>query len=111
MAERFKQVEAGELSISVARHAHTATLRLSGVLDAAHAAVLGRELAALDGFNRVEVDLNELSVVDSRGIAVLADARQAAATQDREIRILIADGRVRRILELAGISGILEAGH
>ena len=108
MGERFKQVEAGELAITVAPHADMVVVRVSGALDAAVASVLARELAALEAYSHVDVDLDQLELVDSAGVNALVDARERATRDGRELKLRIGEGRVRRILELAGAGSLLE---
>lgn len=109
MGERFSKVEAGELVISVAPHGAGAVVHVGGVLDAEVAPVLKRELSRLEGYSTIEVDLNSLAIVDSAGIHALVDARESADEAGRNVELRIGDGRVRRILELAGVDSLLEA--
>ena len=109
MSDRFSRVEAGELVISVAPHADSAVVHVAGVLDAEVAPVLERELGSLDGYERVDIDLNDLMIVDSAGVGALVDARNRADGDGRTVSLRIGRGRVRRILELAGVDSLLEA--
>ena len=109
MSERFSKVEAGELVISVAPHADSAVVHVRGVLDAEVAPVLERELDSLGGYERVDIDLDDLLIVDSAGVGALVDARNRADGSGRTVSLRIGEGRVRRILELAGVAALLEA--
>lgn len=109
MSDRFNRVEAGELVISVAPHGESAVVHVGGVLDAEVAAVLTRELDALDAFPRIDVDLNGLRIMDSAGINALEDARERATDEGRSLSLRVGAGPVRRLLEVAGATALLEA--
>jgi anti-anti-sigma factor len=77
-----------------------------GELDAATAPRLRKTLEeALAHEGDVELDLRGCGFVDSSGIATLVWVAVRMKDRDRRLHLLGARERVRRILDLAGISG------
>ena len=83
-------------------------LRLSGELDVDGAATLA---AALDPLSIrggvIELDLADLTFMDSTGINALCQAVQRLGQRGR-IVVLQPKPSVRRVIEIAGLDGVLE---
>ena len=85
--------------------ADDAALRLSGELDAAGAPALRSALSDRVGRGEgdVVVDLQALTFIDSIGMGALVKAAGQLERQDRRLRVVGAQGPVRRAMETAGI--------
>lgn len=55
----------------------------------------------------IVVDLDELTFVDSSGLAVLVDAARRSATNGDQLRITAARDHVARVLRLTGLDTVL----
>lgn len=79
-------------------------IRPRGDLDIGTTEVLDEELRrAEDGHARIEVDLGELTFMDSTGLQVLLLAHRRAAENGRRMTVLNVPPRVMRLLELTGV--------
>ncbi len=80
-------------------------LALGGELDLAGVPVLVRQLRELEqvGFDRLVVDLRELSFMDCSGLGILVAADLRARHAHRQLVLACGDGPVRRLLELTGM--------
>ena len=77
----------------------------SGDVDADNAAVLADAISEALGTNRrVEVDLSEISFLDSSGLRVLADARNAA---EHRFRVGPMSPTAKRIIDISGLADYL----
>jgi anti-sigma B factor antagonist len=56
----------------------------------------------------VIIDLTEVTIIDSSGLALVLNALRRLEHAERRLLIVCPEGPVRRTLELAGISGRLE---
>jgi anti-sigma B factor antagonist len=56
----------------------------------------------------VIMDLTEVTLMDSAGLAMLMNALRRLEHADRRLLVVCAAGPVRRTLEIAAISGLLE---
>ena len=86
-------------------------LKISGELDLATRETLRDELklAEASDAKRIVLDLNDLTFIDSSGIAILVEAHQRSATSGSRFRVLLlVDGQVREVLELTGLTEILD---
>ncbi len=84
---RSSQPERSPLVVSTGLSAGSATVTLTGRLDAVEAPVLREKLDTLldeDRF-RLLVDLSQLSFIDSAGLAVLVRARRLAGASGGEV--------------------------
>lgn len=81
-------------------------LKLSGELDMSSAGALRESIEALiaDGCRKVVFDLDELSFMDSSGIAVLV----FAANNIGDVRLINASSIIRRIIDATGLSAVLK---
>jgi anti-sigma B factor antagonist len=83
-------------------------LLVSGDLDiASEQDLLGRATALLDaGAALLDVDLGEVTFLDSSGLGALVRARQLAHERGRELRLASVPRSVARILELTGLADL-----
>jgi anti-anti-sigma factor len=90
-------------------------LVLSGELDLSRAATLNAEFARAlerlahtgDTPQRLIVDLQDLSFIDSSGIQVLVATKRRCMQRGIEVSLRLGDSQVRRMLNLAGVSEFL----
>jgi anti-anti-sigma factor len=94
------------LSISVAARPGGGTVvTVLGELDMASARELRRALdEIIDRKGELEIDMRACGFVDSVGIATLVTAARRMSEDERTLRIRGAQERVRKILELAGLT-------
>jgi anti-anti-sigma factor len=78
-------------------------IEIAGEIDLSNVEALNRCLAVFDSHDDVVLDLSRLTYIDSRGIAAVAQ------TRGRGVRITCrgADGLVRRVFTLSGMSDVL----
>jgi len=102
-------VDDSTLTINVDRDGIRTALKLSGELDFAGVGELRRVLveeASLPG-HRVELDMADVSFIDSMGLSLLLQAKyQVEANGGTMSLTLITDG-VRKVLELADVEADL----
>ena len=83
---------------------HVVTLH--GELDLANAQRVRDALVEIAG-SKVVVDLTDLRFLDSSGIAALVGARKRIMSAGHQFELRGAQGMVRRVLELTGLSHLL----
>jgi stage II sporulation protein AA (anti-sigma F factor antagonist) len=85
-------------------------LSVSGELDLATRDTLIDELKRAEASEAkcIQLDLNDLTFIDSSGIAVLVLAHQRTAMNGTQLRVLSAGGQVREVLELTGLTEVLD---
>lgn len=91
--------------ITERRDAAQTTLELKGefdlgVVDGVRAALAG---ADRDAPARIVIDISGLTFMDSSGLALLVEARQAAAAAGRQFAITQPHGQVQRLFQLTGM--------
>ncbi len=86
---------------------HQAVLTLHGELDLSSSTALEEELGRVDGIPLVVVDLRKLEFIDSTGLGVLVKTHQRMSNADNRLVLVDAEGQVRRLLALTGLSGQL----
>ena len=82
-----------------------ASIELDGELDVVGAATLESLLGELDHAEKVQLDLGEVSFIDSAGIRALIVARR-----DDRVRLSNPSRVVRQTLEVAQITHLLDEG-
>jgi anti-sigma B factor antagonist len=100
-----RDVRAGVLNLRIADDGGRRLIRLSGELDLANAASLETELDRVlgDGGGEIVVDLEELSFIDSTGIALLINAISRDGDNGR-LRFVPSKGlAVQRVLRATGL--------
>jgi anti-anti-sigma factor len=86
-------------------------LALTGYLDLSTAHLLGAQLAAaLPEAKQLEIDLTEVTFVDSSGLREFVLGYQRAQSLGRGYRVTGASGPVVQILEIAGMLDYLTDG-
>jgi anti-anti-sigma factor len=93
----------------VRRSGDHAVITLVGELDTATAGTLYEQLAQLaaEGVRHFALNLAELSFIDSTGLSVVVAEHKRAESMGGELIILSPSTRVRRLLELTGLSDYL----
>jgi anti-sigma B factor antagonist len=88
-------------------------LCLRGDLDVVTAPLLQRRINELigAGHNRVLVDADSLGFCDSTGLRTLISARRRLAERAGELRLLRTSGVLQRLLDLSGVTAILQPAH
>ena len=86
-------------------------LHLQGDLDVVTAPLLQRRINELlgAGHNRLLVDADSLGFCDSTGLRVLISARRRLAERSGELELVRTSGVLQRLLELSGLSTILNS--
>jgi anti-sigma B factor antagonist len=94
-----------QLSITRSDDVTCVVLELAGELDVTTAPKLEQALSELDSeaHNRVLLDLNELSFVDSAGVSVLIKAKKEAEAKGRELVLQRPTAQVHRVFALVGM--------
>jgi anti-sigma B factor antagonist len=95
--------------VTVTRHQDRTDAAVAGELDMSNADEVYRELlAAAHSCPRLQVDLSDLTFVDSTGLSCLDRlARTLKAQGCRLSYLTVADGAVARILHLTGMDQVL----
>jgi anti-sigma B factor antagonist len=86
------------------------TVRLYGEFDLACCEQFSAALARLDGNNlrRLEIDLTQLTFIDSSAIRALLAAKTRAAGDHLELHVTLpTDGQVLSVLKLTGLDDVL----
>lgn len=88
------------------------SLRLSGDVDIA---AVGDVLRAADlcldtGLPVLEVELSEVTFIDSSGLGALVSIRNKARDQGTRVVLVNLSGASRRLLELSGLDQVFEIG-
>src|SRR3954447_16375789 len=80
-------------------------LSVAGELDMSNSTELRRrvEHALREGRDRVVIDLDELTHMDSSGLAALIDAHQLADARGGRLALVITSESVRRTVEVRGL--------
>ncbi|MFN8050107.1 MAG: STAS domain-containing protein [Acidimicrobiales bacterium] len=95
------------LFIDYTRSAGGVRVVVAGEIDMASAPLLEDHLAvACNAAERVELDLSEVSFMDSQGLRVLLVAQRDSSVP---ITVVATSPRVRRVLDLTGTAGLLLA--
>jgi anti-anti-sigma factor len=85
-------------------------VRAVGEVDMATVDVLGKPLDELraNGFTQIEIDLREVTFMDSTGLRLLVSWRRRALTEGFDLQIVLdPDGPVARVVELTGLQEVL----
>lgn len=88
----------------------TTTIALAGDLDPATAPQLDEAIQyaiATEGLERVVLDLQDLTFIDSSGLRVFVTARQTLTALDIGLTLRSPSDTVRRLLDITGLGEIL----
>jgi anti-anti-sigma factor len=85
------------------------TLQCSGELDLAVAAELETTVLGLcgEGVSGIELDLSQLTFMDSSGLRVVLSAQELCAEHGYDFLVRGGSGQVKRLLELTGTTDVL----
>jgi anti-sigma B factor antagonist len=83
-------------------------VRLVGELDLAEAPAVARTLEEIlgAGFERLVIDLRDLSFLDSSGLRTLLSAHHAACARNARMSLIVGSSEVRRLLELTAADSL-----
>ncbi|MGN6695384.1 MAG: STAS domain-containing protein [Aquihabitans sp.] len=96
-------------STSVSNGRETATVRVSGEIDAASSPELGADLLAAGADGRaVHLDLTDTSFIDSAGIRVLVRSMWDLRERDSELALVAVSPMAENILRITGILDVLK---
>lgn len=97
------------LSLSVVPDRDHVTIAAVGEVDLATAADVETELQALweSGWMAVDIDLRQVSFMDSAGLHMMVRATRAAHRMGRTLTIVDGSDAVRRLLELTSMEDVL----
>jgi anti-sigma B factor antagonist len=112
MTDEPRRTEHGLLTIrSEPQKAHLVSLH--GELDGATAKEVEAEFIRIEAtsVSSIVLDLRELELIDSTGMAVILRADMRAKNDDHVLRVLRPDGQVRRVFELSGLDELLAFGN
>jgi anti-sigma B factor antagonist len=103
--------DADAVRITVACDGSSARLSAAGEVDTSSAPVLRTRLEGLldRGLRELVLDLDEVSFLDSAGLAVLAGAHRAAGERGLRLRVLASGRAVIRPLQITGLWDLLGA--
>lgn len=85
-------------------------VRAVGEVDLATVEKLDEPLTELrtNGFAQIEIDLREVTFMDSTGLRLLVGWRRRSLIEDFDLRIVLdPDGPVARVVELTGLQEVL----
>jgi anti-anti-sigma factor len=109
MDERYDPAMASQepplLDVSVTRDDDRSKVSVAGELDAASAGELEEALSeAVSAGTMIELDLGEVSFIDSSGLRALLVAQQAATDAGGSLVLVATTPAVDRLLELTGLN-------
>ncbi|MFJ9863872.1 STAS domain-containing protein [Streptomyces sp. NPDC101165] len=113
MGREFRQGDGrAELRVSLSRLDGWTVASLTGEIDLLTTPRLRAQLEDLvadhGGRPRVIVDLGDVTFCDAHGLGALVGAHHMAARRGGTVRLVVANGRVRRLLRLANPTHDLE---
>jgi anti-sigma B factor antagonist len=101
------------VTIESLRRGAAATLMASGELDVSSAPALNRAIddALASNPRQLEIDLSELSYIDSAGLRVLMRAKDSCDEKEVELHLVESRHRgTRMVFEATGLGGLLRLG-
>jgi anti-sigma B factor antagonist len=102
------------VSPSIATHPDRVSVALSGDIDyAAVPKITAATLTALDlaEGRPIEVDLTEVTFMDSSGIGAMLEAQRQCANRGTAFAIIAIPDRIRRLFALTGVDGVLRVAE
>jgi anti-anti-sigma factor len=95
------------LTIDVDTAADTATLTVHGEVDLDTIGQLADALAGVSSSPKVDVDLADVSYIDSGGLRSLLTAKSDIEQRGGRLRVTAASSIVDRLFEIAGVAELL----
>jgi anti-sigma B factor antagonist len=102
-----------EFGVSIVQvNGHT-KVRVTGELDLATAPELRQRLDAViaAGTRTLDLDLSDVTFLDSSGLVVLLAARQGLHGKDQQLRVLNPSEPVLRVFEVSGVLDVMMDGQ
>ena len=96
------------MHLSVSRRPQASVVSVDGeFLGALHGAEFRETLGSLQaaGSTRVVLDLRACGLMDSAGLGVLIDVAAALRAAGGDLRVVVREGRLRRLFEMTGLLG------
>jgi anti-anti-sigma factor len=95
------------LSVTVDREGATAIVTVRGEIDLESSSELTAALAGLEAPGDVDVDLADVTYIDSSGLRALLTARDAASAAGGRLRVSATSSIVARLIEITGTDELL----
>ncbi len=97
------------IDIHIENRGEAIIFRLRGSLDIATSPAVRAALleAAGAGNHNIVVDLSKLEFLDSTGLGALIGAHRRALENDGNVRLVVSDGPIARLLNITGLIRIL----
>jgi anti-anti-sigma factor len=100
-------MDAGSFQITTEREGEVARLHLAGELDLARVAQLDQAVREAWGDSgRIEIDLRDLSFIDSSGLRALMDIHNVAESDGLSYALIQGPPEVHRTFELTGLASV-----
>ena len=98
-----------EFGVSIVQVDGHTKVRMTGDIDLATAPELPQRLdpVLVAGTGDVDLDLSEVTFLDSRGLVALLAARRALHDKDHRLRVLNPSKPVLRVFELSGVLDLM----
>jgi anti-anti-sigma factor len=98
-----------EFGVSIVQIDGHTKVRVTGEIDLATATELRQHLEGViaGGTGDLDLDLGDVTFLDSRGLVVLLAARQALHDKDHRLRVLNPSKPVLRVFELSGLLDVM----
>ena len=98
-----------EFGVSIVHVDGHSNVRVTGEIDLANASELGQRLTFVvaAGTGDVDVDLSDVTFLDSSGLAALLTARQRLHDKHHRLRVRNPSKPVLRIFELSGVLDVM----
>ncbi len=102
-----------EFACTVSQESDRADVRLRGELDVATGPSLVDAVVALtgDGVNRVVIDLEHVTFVDSKGLSALLESHRTASDHDIGLTVVNLQPAVQRLFRITGVDAVLLDGQ
>lgn len=101
------------LAVRFSRHHQTVVLHLAGDLDVATAPVLQQALAGIiedQGNLAVQLDLRDMTFVDSTGLSVLIGALRRLREKGGRLTLANLRPQTRKVFDIVGLSAMFDIG-
>jgi anti-anti-sigma factor len=97
-----------DLTLRTTLHGTTAIVAAVGEIDISNVGELREEVfGAVEGCDRVRLDLTEVEFIDSTGLGCLLELRSTLHAREVVLEIAAGDGPVRQAVEITGLGELL----